>query len=147
VPSRVYSPGSLSHRNSSSCVLPASDPTHDDLVARSKSFLDEVVKAYPAAGLSYFDFKPLQLVRYGPSQYLNAHVDWFDALHRENKGWGSKLYNRGASFFIYLEDGCVGGVTHFPEISADLYHSQTAALEPLISTDGKGISFMPKKGD
>ena len=147
VPSRVYSSDSLSYRSSSSCVLPASDPTYDNLIARSKLFLDKVLEAYPATGLSYFDFEPLQLVRYGPSEYYNAHVDWFDVLHREAKGWSSRLYNRGASFFIYLDDDCVGGGTDFPEINANFIPSQNAALESLISTDGKGISFVPKKGN
>lgn len=146
VPSRVYSPVSSSHRNSSSCVLPTG-PIHDTIIARAESLLETTVESYPSSGLSFFGFEELQLVKYGPSEYYNAHVDWFDTLHRENKGWGSRLYNRGASFFIYLEDACVGGGTHFPEISAWTDDFRLAALQPLISTDGKGISFQPKKGN
>jgi prolyl 4-hydroxylase len=118
VPSRVYNPGSSSHRNSSSYVLPSTDSTQDVIKARSKSFLEKVLREHPATGLSYFDIEPLQLVRYGPSDYFHAHVDWFDALHREKKGWNSRLYSRGANFFIYLEDECIGGVTNFPYIAA-----------------------------
>lgn len=147
VPSQVYSPGSSSHRNSSSCVLPPSDPAHDLVTRRSKAFLDEVIREMSSAGLSYFDIEPLQLVRYGPSEYYHAHVDWFDTLHRDTKGWNSRLYNRGASFFIYLEDGCIGGETHFPEISPNANDSRLAALEQWMTRSEKGVSFKPKKGN
>jgi prolyl 4-hydroxylase len=85
-------------------------------------------------------------VRYGPSEYYHAHVDWFDALHRERKGWNSRPYNRGASFFIYLEDGCIGGGTYFPHIVASLDESQLTVLESSMTTDESGVSFRPKKG-
>ncbi len=147
VPSRVYSPGSTSYRNSSSCVLPSSDPIHHLVNARSKSFLDTVLQDHPTTGLSYFDIEPLQLVRYGPNEYYHAHVDWFDALHREKKGWKSRLYNRGASFFVYLEDGCVGGGTHFSQISASTDESQLAAIDQWVGTDQSGVSFKPQKGN
>jgi prolyl 4-hydroxylase len=147
VPSRAYSPDSPAHRNSSSCVLPPSDPTHDTVIARSHSFLDGIVQQYRDAGLSYFDIEPLQLVRYGPSEYYHAHVDWFDALHKEDKGWKSRLYNRGASFFLYLEDGCSGGGTYFPEVSASMDETQLAALGEYMVTDERGVSFKPKKGN
>lgn len=147
VPSRVYSPGSSSHRNSSSCVLPSSDPFHDLVVGRSKTFLDRVIEEHPTSGLSYFDIEPLQLVRYGPSEYYHAHVDWFDTLHRDKKGWNSRLYNRGASFFIYLEDGCVGGATHFPHIVASESASQVAQLEQLMTMEDDGVAFKPKRGN
>jgi prolyl 4-hydroxylase len=140
VPSRVYA-GSSSHRNSSSCVLPLSDPIHELVVRRSKHFLDKVIEEHPAAGLSYFDIEPLQLVRYGPSEYYHKHVDWFDTLHKENKGWNSRLYNRGASFFIYLEDECEGGGTEFPEISG------AQLPESIMERSEKGISFIPQKGN
>jgi prolyl 4-hydroxylase len=147
VPSRVYSPGSSSHRNSSSCLLPSSDPTHDLVVARSKYFLDKVIQEHPSTGLSYFDIEPLQLVKYGRSEYYHAHVDWFDTLHRENKRWNPRLYNRGASFFIYLEDECEGGGTLFPQITASANQSQWSELERLMKQDEKGLSFKPRKGN
>ena len=48
-------------------------------------------------------------------------MDWFDALIRDGargKGQG-RLYNRVASFFIYLEDDCVGGGTQFPALKLE----------------------------
>lgn len=147
MPSQVYSPGSSSHRNSSSCVLPSSDPIHDLIIARSREFLDKVLREYPATGLSYFDIEPLQLVRYGPSEYYHAHVDWFDTLHRENKGWNSRLYNRGASFFLYLKDDCVGGGTHFPHIAIVIKKTHSGALQHLMTSAEGGISFEPRKGN
>jgi prolyl 4-hydroxylase len=97
--------------------------------ARALSFLGSTstkpVLLAPTA-LSYYGLEPLQLVKYAPSQYYHHHVDWFDALIRDDipgkgvrgKGKG-RLYNRVASFFIYLEDGCVGGGTEFPYLKLD----------------------------
>ena len=92
--------------------------------------------------LSYYGIEPLQLVKYGPSQYYHPHVDWFDALIRDDlsgkgtrgKGRG-RLYNRVASFFFYLEDGCIGGGTEFPDLKLDesmiIAKNGRAANEPL----------------
>lgn len=147
VASQVYNPGSPSHRNSSSCVLPPSDLLYDVVLKRSKAFLDTVIKNYPAAGVSYFDIEPLQLVRYGPDEYYHVHFDWFDILHREAKGWNPRLYNRVASFFIYLDDDCRGGETHFPRVNASGNGSEVVALEDHVSMAHTGSSFLPRRGN
>lgn len=118
--------------------------------------------------LSYYGLEDLQLVKYLPSQYYHHHVDWFDALIRDNlpgkgdrgKGRG-RFYNRVASFFIYLEDDCVGGMTEFPDLEfdsafsssgkgAEFWDERVTLGKEHVSAEGNvrgvGISFRPRKG-
>ena len=134
------------HRTSSSCSLPADDLLPSVVSARALSFLDSIT-SYPALPtLSYYGLEPLQLVKYGPSQHYHHHVDWFDALIRDDKlGKGARgkgqgrLYNRVASFFIYLEDDCVGGGTEFPDLKLD--------NSMLFADSGEAVegSFVPQR--
>jgi prolyl 4-hydroxylase len=131
VPSQVFTQDSKSpqHRTSSSCSLPPNELLPSVVAARAISFLDSIsAKSSSLASptLSYYGLEPLQLVKYTMSQYYHHHVDWFDDLIRDDvpgkgargKGKG-RLYNRVASFFLYLEDNCVGGGTEFPDLILD----------------------------
>ena len=131
VPSQVFTQDSKSpqHRTSSSCSLPPNELLPSVVAARAISFLDSIsAKSSSLASptLSYYGLEPLQLVKYATSQYYRHHVDWFDDLIRDDvpgkgargKGRG-RLYNRVASFFLYLEDDCVGGGTEFPDLILD----------------------------
>ena len=100
-------------------------------------------------------------------------MDWFDTLLRDNlpgkgeagRGRG-RYYNRVASFFIYLQDDCVGGETEFPDLdfpsdSLILSNSKEARATEFWSsridfskkseaqktdTAASGIAFKPRKG-
>lgn len=122
-------PESPQHRTSSSCSLPLNEHLPSVVSTRALSFLDSLaarISPLDLSTISYYGLEPLQLVKYTPSQYYHHHVDWFDALVRDDvpsrgrrgKGQG-RLYNRVASFFIYLEDECVGGGTEFPDLKLD----------------------------
>jgi prolyl 4-hydroxylase len=54
------------------------------------------------------------------------------------KGRG-RLYNRVASFFLYLEDDCVGGGTEFPDLNLNesiiLAEKGRPAVEPVAAAD------------
>jgi prolyl 4-hydroxylase len=82
------------------------------------------------------------------------------------KGRG-RLYNRVASFFLYLEDNCLGGGTEFPDLNLDessifaKKRGQAEAMEQLdfwktrieierkeneTSEHAQGVIFKPRKG-
>jgi prolyl 4-hydroxylase len=82
------------------------------------------------------------------------------------KGRG-RLYNRVASFFLYLEDNCLGGGTEFPDLNLKnstilaIKGSPTEASQQLdfwkkrieierkenkISEHAQGVIFKPRKG-
>lgn len=180
VKSQVYSPDDTSppHRTSLSCTVPSSHNVTSIVSARALQFLSRITDASAkgsngfgsTAALSYYGLEHLQLVKYHPSQYYHHHVDWFDALIRDNlpgrrgKGKG-RFYNREASFFIYIADDCVGGNTEFPDLKMDR-EAQTARNadvgtefweERMTSgqenqdtgsdrTGGSGVAFKPRKG-
>jgi len=135
-PSRVFGSESLAHKHrvSSTCLLPP-DPVVKVVNTRILAFLSSL--SLPNAGL-----ETLQLVKYGPGEYFDAHYDWFDSLERE-KGWNGRLYNRLASIFFYLEANCTGGDTWFPEITG----VRKDGLEEGVFADvEKGVAFRPKVG-
>lgn len=128
--------------------------------ARALSFLDSTSRkpgSLAATAVSYYGLEPLQLVKYAPSQYYHHHVDWFDTLIRDDilgrggrgKGKG-RLYNRVASFFIYLEDDCVGGGTEFPDLKLDdsvLYARNGRATDSLASAAYAGSASLGDHGE
>jgi len=178
VPSQVYSPDDTSprHRTSLSCTLPPSHPLVSVISTRAIQFLQtkpEISSGSTTTPLFYYGLEDLQLVKYFPSQYFHHHVDWFDALIRDNlpgkgergKGRG-RFYNRVASFFIYLEDDCSGGMTEFPDLkippsSSGISNRSTEYWDERVTfgkkleaaensgyegSGGVGIAFKPRKG-
>jgi prolyl 4-hydroxylase len=62
------------------------------------------------------EFGVPQLVRYQAGQRFDEHHDWYDSPQPLPSD-SEKLFNRVASFFVFLEDNCTKGETHFPYIN------------------------------
>ncbi|KAL2070538.1 hypothetical protein VTL71DRAFT_13564 [Oculimacula yallundae] len=105
-----------------------------------------------------------QIVQYGPGEHFATHHDWYDTpqLLRDRdlkigqgQGQGKWMFNRWASFFVYLDEGAVGGETWFPyiDISASLPDSSGKGATKWRSHRGgdgegnQGVDFLPKKGN
>ncbi len=168
VPSQVYSPDDEGpqHRTSHSCTLPSSHPLASIISTRALQFLENFPKSFAGSintiPLSYYGLENLQLVKYLPSQYYHHHMDWFDALIRDDipgkgeRGRGrGRFYNRVASFFVYLEDACTGGMTEFPDLKFHASNKSGEFWDERITfgrstgdktDEGAGIAFKPRKG-
>ncbi|KAF2093746.1 oxidoreductase-like protein [Rhizodiscina lignyota] len=92
-----------SFRNSSSAKLHEheEDPVITCIKQRAAAF-----QGY----MSPDNVEPLVVVRYQPGQFYDYHNDWFPVPAR----FDGHYYNRVSSFFVYLDDNCEGGATHFP---------------------------------
>ena len=152
-------------RTSQSAGLSRDDPAVRCVLARAQAFL----------GAALFDedrddIGPPQLVRYEPGQRFNVHHDWYDQPQPPARGemdeWRGSSWNRVASFFAILEDGCEGGETWFPRVeppsllaahrSSDVNHRKEhegeecsrATTPPIwrIHEDG-GVAFRPVAGN
>ncbi|KAK8134136.1 prolyl 4-hydroxylase 6 [Apiospora sp. TS-2023a] len=102
-------------RTSQSAGLSRDDPAVRCVLSRAQAFL----------GTALFDetrddIGPPQLVRYEPGQRYNVHHDWYETPQPPARGemdeWRGSGWNRVASFFAILEDGCEGGETWFPRV-------------------------------
>ena len=141
VPSRVFSEDADTghkHRVSSTCLLPDNVPAVQLINKRVLALLQSL--PLPHDGL-----EALQLVRYGSSEYFDAHYDWFDTLIRE-KGWHGRLYNRLASIFFYLDANCTGGETWFSEFPEGLAEKMGDDVVRKADGEKKGIVFKPRRG-
>ncbi|KAI0006439.1 hypothetical protein F4779DRAFT_632998 [Xylariaceae sp. FL0662B] len=117
-PSDVYKHGrrqGTPDRTSSSAALPRENAAVACVLARARAFLGTML-----ADDNDDDIGPPQLVRYTPGQRFNRHRDWYAEPRRSGKGKGkgrARGWNRVASFFAVLEDGCTGGETWFPYVN------------------------------
>jgi len=106
------------------------------------------------------DFGLPQLVRYEKGQKFDLHHDWFDEPQRvkgrgQGQGRGGKgWYNRGASFFVWVEDGCTEGETWFPHVRARGVWGDDDADGGGRKVEGKwreygegGTAFAPRRGN
>ncbi|KAL2104608.1 hypothetical protein VUR80DRAFT_10117 [Thermomyces stellatus] len=100
-------------RTSWSAGLPLSDPAVQCVLARAEAFMGTML----APGRD--EIGAPQLVRYSKGQKFDLHFDWYPRpqVSVEDKKRDRK-WNRPASFFAVLEDGCEGGETWFPNVSA-----------------------------
>lgn len=101
-------------------------------------------------------FSTPQLVRYFPSQKYDLHTDFWPQHQIMNDGT-DRLFNRVASFFVFLRDNCTEGYTYFPEVEPShnvpnaphdlnkLYGGKVARGE--IDGEQKGVKFKPIKGN
>ncbi|TPX18502.1 uncharacterized protein E0L32_011615 [Thyridium curvatum] len=113
-PSRVAKHGRdqrTPDRTSSSAGLPRDDPAVACVLARARQFLGAVLTDDDG----WDEMGPPQLVRYTAGQRFNVHRDWYDAPRPAADG-SARRWNRVASFFVVLQDGCAGGETYFPHL-------------------------------
>lgn len=132
-------------RTSKSAGLPRGDAAVECVVGRAEHFMGAMfVPEKDEMGAP-------QLVRYGPGEKFDLHYDWFPRLQRGEEGRGG--WNRPASFFVTLEDGCEAGETYFPNVSAAVPQGEVAAQGgeggrfPWREHEGGGIAFQPVKGN
>lgn len=105
------------------------------MLTRARSFLGTLL-------LPSDDFGTPQIVRYTRGQKFDVHHDWYDSPQRVRDGSG-RIFNRIASFFVFLEDGCEGGETWFPYLEERV--RQVGEGKWRRHEDG-GLAFRPRNG-
>ncbi|KAI1761577.1 hypothetical protein GGR53DRAFT_20854 [Hypoxylon sp. FL1150] len=150
-PSRVYKSGrnqDTADRTSSSAGLARDNPAVSCVLARAETFLGTLFD--PARD----DIGPPQLVRYTAGQRFNRHRDWYERPQpaREGMAGRGRSWNRVASFFAILQDGCAGGETWFPLVNATTTTTTPARANGAgrrfwrAHEDG-GLAFRPVAGN
>jgi prolyl 4-hydroxylase len=139
-------------RTSTSAPLPLEHPLVSCILDRARTFMGSML-------LPHEPFSVPQLVRYFPGQKYDLHADFWPK-HQVMKDGSARLFNRAASFFVYLRDNCTGGYTYFPRVEP----TGTSAANPASDEDlekwygdtvargekdGKelGLKFKPIKGN
>ena len=133
-PSEVYKSGrrqGTTDRTSSSAGLPRDDAAVRCVLARAEEFMGNMLD-----GGRGDDIGPPQLVRYVAGQRFNTHHDWYSTPRpaRNEDRWRGSSWNRIASFFSILQDGCEGGETWFPYVNV----SDKASPDTAPKDDGEG---------
>ena len=129
-------------RSSKSATVPAEDPVSQCLSQRLKNILGNI--RYDGGT------ELLHLVKYEVSGEFRMHKDYLTSpLSRPSPDGQapSRLYNRVASMFVYLEDDCTGGETYFPDLKGI---GESADGEKFSRTDrpgGMGLLVKPRKGN
>lgn len=124
-------------RTSWSAGLPASDPAAQCVISRAETFMGAMLS--PGKD----EIGPPQLVRYSEGQKFDLHYDWYP---RPQLAGDRRKWNRPASFFAVLEDGCEGGETWFPNVTAAA--EQRHGMGDLWREhDEGGLAFKPVAGN
>ncbi|KAI1327733.1 hypothetical protein F5Y16DRAFT_410133 [Xylariaceae sp. FL0255] len=140
-PSLVKKDGKLvqnTYRTSWSAILPDGDPSVRCVLDRSKSFLGTMLEPIEV------EIGVPQLVRYTEGQEYNLHHDWMRVPQRAFDG-SPRSFNRVASFFVILQDGCEGGETWFPFIKN--VSPQSGEDRLWHEHEEGGLSFKPVAGN
>ncbi|KAF2730161.1 hypothetical protein EJ04DRAFT_580072 [Polyplosphaeria fusca] len=95
-------------RTSQSAPLEPDLPLVSCILGRARKFMGSML-------LPHEPFSTPQLVRYFPSQKYDLHTDFWPAHQLMPDGSG-RLFNRVASFFVFLRANCTDGYTYFPEV-------------------------------
>ncbi|KAL7624535.1 hypothetical protein AAE478_006101 [Parahypoxylon ruwenzoriense] len=148
-PSQVYKHGrkqGTADRTSSSAGLPRDHPAVQCVLARAETFVGTTLDR------SRDDIGPPQLVRYTAGQRFNRHNDWYERPQPARRGMlgRGRSWNRVASFFAILQDGCTGGETWFPRVNASAPDAPppAAAKSQLWRTHEEGgLAFRPVAGN
>jgi prolyl 4-hydroxylase len=148
--SRSHGPNKkVTGRTSSSAPLELSHPLVSCIIARARRFMGTTLQPHEP-------FSTPQLVRYYPSQRYDLHTDFWPQHQRMNDGSG-RLFNRVASFFVFLRDNCTQGETYFPAVDVlDKDAERDGGLEGLFGgkvarggMEGQenGVKFRPIRGN
>ncbi|KAI1848315.1 hypothetical protein JX265_013817 [Neoarthrinium moseri] len=136
-----------SRRRTSRTAKLLADDAAVECVLRRASDVMEGMLVYPRD-----DIQPPQLARYTAGQHFDVHADWFDTPQErrpDSTGVGSS-WNRLASFFAILEDGCTGGETWFPHVQAPALPGDLPGPSGRSSVwrehEQGGLAFRPVKG-
>ncbi|KAJ4372464.1 hypothetical protein N0V83_004238 [Neocucurbitaria cava] len=136
-------------RTSQSAPLPMEHPLVDCLLSRARTFMGSMM-------LPHEPFSVPQLVRYFPSQKYDLHTDFWPEHQIMNDG-SNRLFNRVASFFVFLRDNCTEGETYFPLVEPShtdphaahdfekLYGGKVARGQ--MEGEEKGVKFKPITGN
>ncbi|KAI1845372.1 hypothetical protein JX266_008467 [Neoarthrinium moseri] len=134
-------------RTSQSAGLPADDAAVRCVLGRAEAFMGTLLDGRRG------EIGPPQLVRYTAGQRFNVHHDWYDRPQpaRRDKRRLGRSWNRVASFFAVLQDGCTGGATHFPYVKARARApagiSGAQSNGTWYEHEGGGIAFRPVRGN
>ena len=132
----------VSGRTSQSAPLDTDHPLVACIVARARAFLGTVMRPDEP-------FSTPQLVRYRPTQRYDLHTDFWPAHQLLADGSG-RLYNRPASFFVFLRDNCTEGETWFPAV--EIEEGRESGFGGRVKRgrrdgeEGKGVRFRPVEG-
>jgi prolyl 4-hydroxylase len=109
--------------------------------------------------LPHEPFSIPQLVRYFPGQKYDLHTDFWPQHQVMNDGSG-RLFNRAASFFVFLKANCTGGETWFPKVDATYSSADRRAtddnmedwygdkvLREETKEENSGVKFRPIVGN
>ncbi|KAI0388442.1 hypothetical protein F5Y17DRAFT_210203 [Xylariaceae sp. FL0594] len=144
-PSVVHQNGRMvenPYRTSTSAVLPPEDPAVRCVLERSRKFLGTMLD--PDGD----EMGVPQLVQYVQGQHYNLHQDWMRTPQAAFDGT-ARTFNRLASFFVILEDGCAGGETWFPLITPawDDLPDDRDGTRLWHEHEAGGIAFKPVAGN
>ncbi|GJD05299.1 2OG-Fe(II) oxygenase family oxidoreductase [Colletotrichum higginsianum] len=131
-------------RTSWSAGLPADDAAVRCVLHRAEAFMGTTL----APGRD--EIGPPQLVRYTAAQRFNLHHDWYDAFQPDRVGGRDRRWNRVASFFAVLQDGCTGGETWFPALRAvtpQHLRDEREGEAPWRRHEDGGLAFRPVRGN
>jgi prolyl 4-hydroxylase len=97
-------------------------------------------------------FSTPQLVRYFPGQKYDLHTDFWPEHQVVGSGpHRGRLFNRVASFFVFLRSNCTGGYTNFPMVEPmgpglrDWFGEKVAVGE--MEGRKQGLKFRPLQGN
>lgn len=126
-------------RTSWSAGLPLGEPAVQCVLERAEGFMGTMM----ARGRD--EMGAPQLVRYAEGQKFDLHYDWYPSFQRA-AGARKRRWNRPASFFAVLEDGCEGGETWFPNVTA-VEEQRGEGRFPWRRHEEGGIAFSPVAGN
>ncbi|KAF2013527.1 hypothetical protein BU24DRAFT_411258 [Aaosphaeria arxii CBS 175.79] len=152
-PSHISTPSGnipVHGRTSTSAGLPLTSPLVTCLLSRARTFMGPLLP--PSS-----PFSTPQLVRYHPTQKFDLHTDHWpthQVLRAPGDPNSGRLYNRPASFFVFLRaDALEGGETWFPDVRPltnasalrEVYGDTVVPGED-VGVEG-GVAFKPVVGN
>jgi prolyl 4-hydroxylase len=70
----------------------------------------------------------MQAQHYAVGQQFKGHTDYFEPGTKEFLQYASQRGQRTWTFMLYLNDGCEGGETEFPDLKIKIQPKQGSAL-------------------
>ncbi|KAF4999673.1 hypothetical protein FDECE_11427 [Fusarium decemcellulare] len=120
-------------RDSESSYLYSPDPVVDCVRQRAARF---------QGFASNESIDPLSALRYTPGGHLNFHFDWNNYTVRP-----AGTTDRRTTYFVTLDDGCVGGSTYFPWVQRPVWGDRKAWCGWIECDDRPGLAIRPVSGN